>query len=76
MRYSAIIEVFGDSNKLSKSFGPELESINSARSNFSVVKNKGSLSFKVEAADSVALRAALNGITKLCTVYEQVSGIK
>lgn len=38
-----------------------------------IIRRKGdNLSIIIEAKDSVALRAAFNGITKLITVYEKV----
>lgn len=54
-------------------FRPEISKKD--RSGFDVVKGKGCLKFLVEAGDSVALRATLNSITKLLTVYEKAKGV-
>ena len=73
MRILANLTVY-DKNpeKIFKAFQPEISKRD--RSGFSIVKEKDHLKFLVEAKDSVALRATLNSITKLLTVYEKVKG--
>ena len=56
-----------------KIFQPEISKKD--RSGFSIVKEKDCIRFEVEAEDSIALRATLNSITKLLTVYEKVKGV-
>ncbi len=46
------------------------------RSRFKIKKEKDGVLFLVEANDSVALRATLNSITKLLTVYEKIRSVK
>ncbi len=57
-----------------ESIKPELEQM--GRSQVSLTKHPDHLKFQVNADDSVALRAALNGITKLLTAYEKIDDIK
>jgi tRNA threonylcarbamoyladenosine modification (KEOPS) complex Pcc1 subunit len=61
-----------DSEKLFQIFQPEISKKD--RSGFDLKKEKDGLRFMIEAKDSVALRATLNSITKLLTVYEKVKG--
>jgi len=73
MRIQAEITVFEKSpEKLLKVFEPEVSKKD--RSGFDVKAGQDKVSFVVDATDSVALRATLNSITKLLTVYEKVSG--
>ena len=58
---------------LYKIFQPEISEKD--RSGFGIIKEKDCLKFEVKAEDSVALRATLNSITKLLTVYEKVKGV-
>lgn len=76
MIYTAKIEVFEDPKKLVKCFGPELKKEKADRSSFTIKKKSKSLIFDIKAKDSVALRATLNSITKLCTVYEKIHELK
>ena len=73
MKLDASIKVFGDEDKIMDCFKPELS--DKKRSNFSISKKEGYVLFKIDADDSVALRATLNGITKLLTVYEKMEGL-
>jgi len=70
MKLSAVIKVYGDPDEIYKCFEPELH--DKKRSNFKIIKKEDHVLFDIEAEDSVALRATLNGITKLITVYEKV----
>ena len=74
--YEAKITVFGDPAKLIKCFGSELDKIKTDRSTIKVIKGKNNINFAITATDSVALRAILSNITKICTVYEQIKKIK
>jgi tRNA threonylcarbamoyladenosine modification (KEOPS) complex Pcc1 subunit len=59
-------------DKLHKIFKvEETESINN-RASWTLSKSNDELIFNVQAKDSVALRAVLNSITKLLTVYEKM----
>lgn len=58
--------------KILKVFQPEISKKD--RSGFRIIKEKKCLKFLVEAKDSVALRATLNSITKLLTVFEKAKG--
>ena len=74
MKLSAEIKVYGDPEEIYACFEPELA--DKKRSNFKITKKKDHLLFEIEADDSIALRATMNGITKLITVYEKMSEIK
>ena len=69
MKLKAEIKAFGDPKELYACFEPELN--DKKRANFKIIQKEDHLLFEVEAEDSVALRATLNGITKLITVYEK-----
>lgn len=71
MNLQATITTEGDSNALQRLFTPELEGFDKKRSTVTLKKEKNTLTFVVTAADSVALRSTLTGITKLLTVYEK-----
>jgi tRNA threonylcarbamoyladenosine modification (KEOPS) complex Pcc1 subunit len=60
-----------DAEKLYSVFLPELENGLKDRSEFSVEKHGHKLKILIQAKDSVALRATLNTITKLLTIYEK-----
>jgi tRNA threonylcarbamoyladenosine modification (KEOPS) complex Pcc1 subunit len=74
MKYVTQIKVFGDVDKIVQVFEPELEKKN--RAGFELKKQKDHVLFEIEAEDSVALRATLNSITKLFTVYENILKVK
>lgn len=73
MRYKAEIFVKGDSDSLYNAFMVEKGKF--SRSEFDIEKQDGSVRFFVKAEDSTALRATLNSITKLLTVYEKTKGV-
>ena len=74
MRYHALLRVYSDdTDKVYRSFEPELNE--KKRSNFKLKKEKDYVLFEIESEDSVALRATLNGITKLMTVYEKTEKV-
>jgi tRNA threonylcarbamoyladenosine modification (KEOPS) complex Pcc1 subunit len=70
MKLTAEIKAYGNPKELAACFKPELA--DKKRSNFKITEKKDHLLFEIEAKDSVALRATMNGITKLITVYEKV----
>jgi tRNA threonylcarbamoyladenosine modification (KEOPS) complex Pcc1 subunit len=70
MKLNAEIKVYGNPEEIYACFEPELA--DKKRSNFKIIKKKDHLLFEIEADDSVALRATMNGITKLITVYENI----
>ncbi len=76
MKYSASIIVKGNPGNIYKCFFPEAKHLKSNRSDYKIEKNKEGVLFKISADDSVALRATLNSITKLLTVYEKLEKIK
>ena len=71
MKLTAEIKVYGDPKIIYKCFEPELA--DKKRSNFTITQKKDHVFFEIKAQDSVALRATLNGITKLITVYENLT---
>ena len=71
MKLTAEIKVLGDGEKLYLCFEPEQN--NQKRSNFKLIKKEDGVVFEIKAEDSTALRATMNGITKLITVYEKVN---
>lgn len=73
MRYRAEIKINGDAEKIIECFEPELSKKD--RSSFDIKKQKDHVLIEVEASDSVALRATLNAITKLLTVYENIEKV-
>ena len=70
MKLNAEIKVYGEPKKIIACFEPELR--DEKRSNFKIIQKEDYVLFEVEAEDSIALRATLNGITKLITVYEKM----
>jgi len=68
MKYSATIELEAD-EKLMQCFEPEDKVKN--RSSYTITNDGSKIKFMIEAEDSVALRATLNTITKLLTVWEK-----
>ncbi|MBR9676190.1 hypothetical protein GOV05_04220 [Candidatus Woesearchaeota archaeon] len=59
-------------NDLLKVFEPEKKDSKTKRSTYTINKQSGGLIFDIRAKDSVSLRATLNSITKLLTVYEKL----
>lgn len=74
MNLKAQIKAFGDPKVIYECF--QVEQKEQDRSKFEIKKEEDGVLFLVEANDSVALRATLNSITKLLTVYEKIKGIK
>ncbi len=74
MKYTAVIKANGNVEKIYKCFLSEIKKED--RSEVKIEKYKDYVEFKVSATDSVALRASLNSITKLLTVYEKIEALK
>lgn len=75
MRYTAEVKAYGDADAISKCFEPEIEKKQN-RSRLDIKKKDDHVIFNVEAEDSVAMRATLNSITKLLTVFEKTEKMK
>lgn len=73
MNYRATIEVAGDNDSLQKCFAPER--LKKARTEYTIKKSKNKLVFDISSKDPTALRATLNSITRLLSVYQKMSGI-
>ncbi len=76
MIYSARIRVYKNPDIIYKCFCSESKSLKTDRSDYTIKKYKDYIEFNIKAKDSVALRATLNSITKLLTVYEKIGGLK
>jgi tRNA threonylcarbamoyladenosine modification (KEOPS) complex Pcc1 subunit len=73
MHYTCVITVKSkEVNKIFKALGPELKQQTRNRSEIFLQKLKDCLNIKINANDSVALRATFNNITKLLTVYDHI----
>ena len=73
MNYELELKVFGDSKKLYECFQPEI--LKGDRASVELKQKKEYLLLKIKAKDSVALRAMMNSISKLLTVYEKMKKI-
>ena len=71
MNLTAEIRVKEDFHNLEKLFVAEEKEFKNKRARYEIKKSKDRLVFKIKARDSSALRAVLNSITKLISVYEQ-----
>ena len=56
-------------------FQAELETAKNSRSEWDMVSRENCVIFNFHAKDSVALRAVMNSITKLLTVYEKLKDL-
>ena len=73
MHYNCVITVKSkEVDKIFKALGPEIKQQTKGRSEILLQKLKGCLKIKINAKDSVALRATFNNITKLLTVYDHI----
>ena len=70
MNYSAKIGVKGKQKGLFECFSPE--GINKERSHYTLNKTKDGVVFDIKAKDATALRATVNMITQMLTVYEKM----
>lgn len=76
MKSKACISIKDDVESVFAALKPELKHAVGDRASFSISKRKGLLVIDITAEDSVALRAALNGIAKLLVVYEKTKVIQ
>lgn len=74
MNYKAELFVEGNPSDLYKLL--KNEDIKTHRTECSIKKDKNGIIFNIVSKDSVALRATLNSITKLLTVYEKIDKMK
>ncbi|MEA3430508.1 MAG: KEOPS complex subunit Pcc1 [Nanoarchaeota archaeon] len=72
MKYEAVVKVVGSVDLVYKAFIVEKGKF--SRSEFDVVQEGDEVHFVVKAQDPAALRATLNSITKLLSVYEKAKG--
>ncbi|MFH1505403.1 MAG: KEOPS complex subunit Pcc1 [archaeon] len=75
MNYKAEISITEDINNIYRLLSVETRQTTNQRASFSLQRKKDELSVKIQAQDSVALRATLNTITKIFTVYEKTRGL-
>ncbi len=71
MKLSAEIIVKEDIHNIQKLFEAEEKTFDNQRAGYELKQIKDALVFKISAEDSTALKAVLNSITKLLTVYEK-----
>ncbi len=76
MIYSANIKVHKNPNIIYRCFCSESKTLKTDRSNYTIKKHKDYAEFDIRAKDSVALRATVNSIIKMLTVYEKIEGLK
>jgi tRNA threonylcarbamoyladenosine modification (KEOPS) complex Pcc1 subunit len=75
MNLRAEIIVSQDADKLKKVFDAEEKAFRNKRADYEVKKSRNNLVFKIRAKDSSALRAVLNSITKMISVYENAKKV-
>lgn len=75
MKYSAEIITNLNYNKYIPLFIPETKDNFGARSKYTIFDKDNKICFFVQAEDSVALRAVLNSITKMLTIFEKTQRI-
>jgi len=71
MKFSAEIIVKEDAHNIQKLFEAEEKSFDNKRAGYELKKTKDGVVFLISAEDSTALKAVLNSITKLLSVYEK-----
>ncbi len=70
MKYKATITASGNQELIFKAFSVEKQK--TERSQLKITKIKEGVLFEITADDAVALRATINGITRLLTVAEKL----
>ena len=75
MKLSAEIIVKEDIHNIEQLFEAEEKAFDNKRAGYELKKTKQGLVFKITAEDSTALKAVLNSITKMLTVYEKTKGV-
>ncbi|MBI3033780.1 hypothetical protein HYY72_01335 [Candidatus Woesearchaeota archaeon] len=71
MNYEATIKTCADPELVYSAFLPDKKEMALERSEYTIKKTGGSVVFHVKAADAVALRATVNGITRMLAVIEK-----
>jgi tRNA threonylcarbamoyladenosine modification (KEOPS) complex Pcc1 subunit len=71
---SAEITITKDIADVEKLFSSEDREFGNKRASYDIKREKDRLIFRITAKDSSALRAVLNSITKLLSVYEKTKG--
>jgi tRNA threonylcarbamoyladenosine modification (KEOPS) complex Pcc1 subunit len=69
--YTAEITIHEDAANVERLFLSQEQEFSNERAKYEVVRAKDSLTFKLSAADSTALRAVLNSVAKMLAVYEK-----
>jgi len=75
MKLGAEISVKEDTDNLKELFAAEEKIFKNQRAGYKVIKSKDKIVFKVRAKDSTALRAVLNSIIKLISIYEDAKRV-
>lgn len=75
MKYSAEIITNLNYNKYIPLFIPETKDNFGSRAKYTIIDKDDNICFFVQAEDSVALRAVLNSITKMLTIFEKTHKI-
>ena len=75
MKLEAEITIKEDISNIKKLLDTEQKHTNNQRSSFKIQQTKEKLSILAVADDSVALRATLNTITKILTIYEKTKDV-
>jgi tRNA threonylcarbamoyladenosine modification (KEOPS) complex Pcc1 subunit len=75
MKLSAEITIREDFHNIQKLFEAEEKVFDNQRAGYEIRKTKEGLVFRISAEDSTALKAVLNSITKLLTVYEKTKAV-
>lgn len=74
MKYDVEIIIKDNPDLIYKCFLTEISK--RKRSSFNIAREKNKLRFSIKAEDVTALKATLNSITQLLTVYEKIKGMK
>lgn len=74
MKFSALLEIDGEAEKLVKAIGNE--DSETKRSSLKIKQKDNKVEIKVSAEDAVAFRATLNSITQLLAVYQKIKNIE
>ncbi|MBI2145377.1 hypothetical protein HYU18_03590 [Candidatus Woesearchaeota archaeon] len=74
MKYNATIFVDSEGGLISKVFAAEDRNIK-GKASYKLEKTANGAKFSIDAEDSIALRTALNSITKILTVIEKIKKV-
>ena len=73
MKLRASIKAYGNPKDIAACCKPDMD--DQKRSNITITEQEDHVVFDVQAEDATALRATVNAITKLLTVYEKAEKI-